>query len=163
MFRRAAMSTLVVTAALALAACDPNMFQGPVAVRAVADDLQVAVCTEGTIDSLVALERVAVPQRKWVEFWSSSQRVVIDYSETFIGGRAQDGVAIGSYRRPDLSPGTEYDFQLMQGERVVASAVLSVPAEGVPSSDWLQSDGSITTDACPPQTAPAPSNASTSG
>jgi len=140
---------LIVLAPLGLSACDNNLWQGPLAVRGSDQSLEIAVCTSGPIDEIVANYRNLSTNLDWVHFWEAKAPLDVSRGDVFVNG-AIAGAQIGRYTLPELPAGTEMDVAFYLNDSPVASAVFKVPTTGLPADEWLHPDGAKRPEPCEP-------------
>lgn len=139
---------LLIVLCLALTGCDPHMFQGRAALRDSEGSLEVAICVDGDVSRISGLERGRSTSQQWTEFWSLDTQQGVSPGTTFVAGASGVNGAEVFYA-PTLAPGSELDIAFFDGDETIASAVFRIPSDGVPADDWLQSDGTTSSSACP--------------
>ena len=135
----------------ALAGC--GLFQtpvlGPIAIRMSGEGFEVAICE--SIDS----RGFSMSERKdndseWVYFWEVNQPASIHAGDILSPSRGRE-IGMSNGFEPSASPGTAIDIYVLdqsgEGADTIA-ATFEVPVSGLPSSQWLNSDGSISDHAC---------------
>lgn len=146
MGRRIVAAFLAAACIAVLSGCDTEMFQGPVSVKQAEGRLVIKVCAGGDITNIHA-STWDTRTRSWVTFWQADVKLSLARGDEFLSG-ARDGVLFGEFTEPGLSAGMGIDISFTNANGAVASAVLEVPEQGLPTAEWLRSDGSIDSEAC---------------
>ncbi|MET0830354.1 MAG: hypothetical protein ABWY26_12580 [Microbacterium sp.] len=136
------------TLAVGLAGCDNNLFQGPLAVRESYGGLEIAVCTSGSTDEVVAYESARSADERWSEFLRASGELALTAGTIIVPAREMRGLQMQEYVRPHLTGGSELDISVNLDDSAVASALFLIPDGGLPIASWLQPDGTVTTSPC---------------
>ncbi len=132
---------------LSVSACDPyRNFQGPVAVRVVGGEVQLAVCTDVEVGLVYVLFHGADDaSAEWeavglASFRSGEVITAESLREMYEHPRIE--------QPPDAIESVEV---LLQRPNERNNVTVILPIEGAPTSpdDWLQSDGRWTTQKCP--------------
>ena len=141
------MSILMIASTLAgcesLAAVDD-----PIAVRRSDGELQVTVCTAVTLTSLLVEARAAGVVSQSQKAWVAEGHSAIAAGEVLSSGSPPTGLEASAWGEPDLTPSSELTIALVGDNDETLEASFTVPLSGLPTSDWLQSDGTITESAC---------------
>ena len=142
---------LVLTAAVALtlmlAGCDEHLAEGPVAIRKDGEALLVAVCAAIAPDFISMEERA--PDDVWVRFWETSSELQLDEGSILSTDDRAVGIAGDVTNSPHLLPRSDVSILIKETDRKSSiHGVFLLGDAGLSESQWLQTDGSLTSEPC---------------
>lgn len=145
--RRLIALAVAVAIAVSLSACDPyRNLQGPVALRIIDGEVQLAVCTDIEVGLVYAvIEGEGGASAEWEAIGRAS----------FVSGEVITEESLRAmYEHANIEPtpaSVESVSVLLQRPNEINNVAVAFPVEGTPSSPdaWLQSDGRWTTQKCP--------------
>ena len=140
---------LVLFPLLVLTACDTEARQGPVSVRSGADELELAICADMTIEEAFVS---VYDQGKSSDIWVAIGEAEIRHGASFSVLAPPDGLATSEFNDVEINPRDDLYVTLngpfTDGTASSASTAVKVPKSGLPRSEWLQTDGSFADDPC---------------
>jgi hypothetical protein len=136
-------------AVMALAGCAPIASSSePIAVRSNAGVLEVAVCTSWSLTSVLVQTRATGFMSSRETPWAAEGSAELVAVDVLTSTAPPAGFTATTWGEPVLAPADELSVTLGgEGDKTL-TATFVVPLSGLPRSDWLQDDGSITAAAC---------------
>ncbi len=135
---------------LGLSACDPDMSQGPVALRRDGGDLSVAVCED--------IEAKSVLIETWARGNGTPSETVLDATgaaniragSVFTTGIPIEGLTVIDQNLPTIEPGDNFAVQIIStgSHTDDVNATFTAGQNGLSESLWLHPDGRETAEPC---------------
>lgn len=148
-----AKSAVLSLALLLLAACGtPSRFEGPEALRAVGDDILIAVCTDASATELDVSTRQADVADDWLPIWREAGVHNFSAGDTMTLGQTPEGMVTAVLDpAPEIREGTSIKIRLSllaPGESVIVAWFEPLATIALPTDEWLHPDGSTSMEPC---------------
>ena len=148
----AAVAVVGVAVMCILSGCDPAAGQGPISVRAGGLGLEVAVCAEIEIADAEAIVYQGERGEEQALIWEATGAAVFSYGDVVSLSKPPEPLVNVTYSPALLIGGDVLGIYLKPGvnseQGAGAYANFDVPSSGMPKSDWLQSDGTLSSNPC---------------
>lgn len=135
-----------------LSGCEPNIYDGPVAISQGPAGLRVAVCEDVDIKSIQVLVRPHTDHGDWETIWSATGSGHVGDNDPFLLSDGIVGLTPKPISVPSLAGGQVLDIYInnfVDADQTVLASFI-VPTTGMPSEKWLSPAGAISPAPCPP-------------
>lgn len=141
--------TLLIGLLLSLAACNDYYHHGKYEMLVSGGDLFFTVC-EGQVatDILVQEWHRGMGEPSDETIWHAEGEADLRAGTVLQAGTDSDGLSTVEFAMPALEPGTKYFIEVQGDVPGTPSALLEIPADGMPNGMWLNSDGRVRERAC---------------
>lgn len=139
----------VAFAILGLAGCDLGTFGGPAAIQLQGNELSIVVCRDVTV---VAAKLTAMTAEGPERIWEATGRATLERGDLLAPSNPPAELSNVTLGRTELAPGETVSLVLLAPERPGVNgdiyADFNIPNDGVPTDEWIQSNGELTNGPC---------------
>lgn len=146
---RAGMAAVGIGAVLVLTGCNNLYHFGDYSMSVKNAQIIIAACEAQEIRSIFVDEwRRGDGESSTERIWEASGSMHLKSGDKIVVGGDNTGLVNSISAEPLLEPGLLYDIEIDGTVEGVASAIFTIPEDGIPNGQWLSPEGILSDDPC---------------